>query len=181
MSNNPSDDPASAGDGPADSFNPFAATNTPQEVSPNVPLDHRPNLGMFSAVTVVCILQFVLGGLEMLVAAALAFGSVGSSLQSGADIAALIGMGVFSAVIGVSAVLRIVSGIFGLRYRRWGLMVGSLIYGFCSLFTCYCSLFSLVTGILGLVVMFDGTVQQAFRLGAEGLDPNAIRSRIRGY
>lgn len=166
--------------------NPFASSATPEAQQPaGLPVAPQRSNGMFGAIPVVCILQIVLGSFEVMYALSVGgFAGVAATLETpggpSGNLIFQIGFLVFAGLIGLSGVLRISSGVLGLQYKSWWLMMASLCCGFFTVFTCYCAPFSLVAGIFGIVVLADSRVRAAFQLRAEGHSVEAVRQAITG-
>jgi hypothetical protein len=68
----------------------------------------------------------------------------------------------------VCAGLRLVAGVFNLRYRRRGLGMVALAVGLLTVLTGVCALTAIGIGIYGLIVYVNDSVVAAFRMGDAG-------------
>lgn len=166
--------------------NPFASSADPESQQPaGFPVSTQGSNGMFGAIPAVCILQISIGALEMLYGLFMGgFMGLATTFESpggiGNDWMFQIGFLVFAGLIGTCGFLRVVSGVLGLQYKAWWLMLVSLCIGFFTLFTCYCAPFSIVTGVFGIIVLADSRVRIAFQLRSEGHSVAAVRQAITG-
>jgi hypothetical protein len=95
-------------------------------------------------------------------------------------------MGWFIAVIYIVAggatllvgVLRIIAGIYNLRYQGRAFGIIALFLGVIPFITCYCAPTSLGLMIYGLIVYFNEQSARAFQLGAQGRTPAEIQSML---
>jgi hypothetical protein len=168
--------------------NPYAAATQPVAFDPNaLPVSS----GMVNQVTVVGILQIVVGAMELLMGAFLLFyagifGFVMPNIDdNNADLPPpeamfwiSIGLAVGGLIVSVFAVLRIVTGINSFWFKQRTMMLVSLIGGMVTVLTCYCSLFSVGVGIYGLIVMLDPAVKMAYQMSAEGVPAEEIKARF---
>jgi hypothetical protein len=76
----------------------------------------------------------------------------------------------------IASVLRIVAGVYNLRYRRRGLGLAALGIGLLTLVTGYCAPTAIALAIYGLIVYVNEPVVLAFRMGASGRTPAEIRA-----
>lgn len=144
----------------------------------------RPRLsqgcGLLGHVPVVAILLIVQGALEI------AFGLFGGAflalvyLVPDEEFTRLRGLGVFLLILAIPAVacglLRIVAGIFNLRFRRRSLGMVALGLGLLTLATGYCAPTAIALAIYGLIVYVNEPVVMAFELGDRGQKPTDIRA-----
>lgn len=149
---------------------------------------------MFQQITVVGILQIVVGSLEGLAGLLftmyafmfpfIADAAMKSSPPRGQQppVEVFYGMAVYFGVVAVilfiSATLRISSGVSSFWYVRRGMMIVSLIFGLLTIFSVYCSVLALPLGIYGLIVMFHPTVSRAYAMRQSGSTPDQIRAEL---
>src|SRR5579859_2851510 len=74
-----------------------------------------------------------------------------------------------------SAILTIIAGIRGLKFRGRTLAIVALFSNIIPLFTCYCAPTSLGVMIYGLIVMFNADVARAYQMADEGKSPQEIQ------
>ena len=84
------------------------------------------------------------------------------------DLAGMRGLGIFMLFLAIPAVLcgavRIIAGIFNLRFRRRGLGMVALGLGLLTMITGYCAPTSIALAIYGLIVFVNEPVVAAFEL-----------------
>jgi hypothetical protein len=140
----------------------------------------RHGSGLVGHVPFVAVLLIVQGTLEIVFslfgAAFLAF----VYLVPDKDLASMRGLGIFMLVLAMPAALcgalRIVAGIFNVRYRRRGLGMVALGLGLLTMITGYCAPSSIALAIYGLIVYVNEPVVAAFELGEQGRKPSEIRA-----
>jgi hypothetical protein len=90
------------------------------------------------------------------------------------------GLGIVLAMLSVPAlvagVLRIVAGVYNLRYRRRGLGMAALGVGLLTLVTGYCAPSAIALAIYGLIVYLNEPVAIAFSMGNSGRSLAEIRA-----
>lgn len=172
-----------------DETNPFSASPIPEQGA-HADLHPGSGLGKIAQVPVIGILQIALGSLELLyfLTMLLSLLGAGMSISMGTSSApanyavlGLVGGGLLLLLVGASASMRITSGILSFSYRGRTLMLTSLALGLLTSVTCYCAPFSIVVFTYGLIVMLDPQVAQAFRMGADRMPANQIRSILSGH
>ena len=172
---------------PEQPTNPYAAATQSVPFDPNA---LPTSSGMVNQVTVVGILQIVVGAMELLMGGlllfyAVIFGFVMPNVEDAAEdmppeamFWIAIGCAIGGSIVFVFAVLRIVTGINSFWFKQRKLMLISLIGGMVTMLTCYCSLFSVGIGIYGLIVMLDPAVRMAYQMSAEGVPAEEIKARF---
>lgn len=170
------------------SQNPYAApTNPVQQPAGYAPGAPQPNNDgtMVWQVRLVAIFQIILGCIEML--AGLGCASLLFFMQIAGEMdnedpefiwVAMIIYGVIATVLLGLGALRLLSGLGCLSFKGRTLTFISLGAGLLSSLTCYCAPFSIGVGVYGLVVMLHPAVAQAFKMRAEGMSPDEIRSHF---
>jgi hypothetical protein len=76
----------------------------------------------------------------------------------------------------VVGALRIVAGLFNLRYRRRLLGMTALGLGLMLIFTAYCAPTAIALAVYGLIVYLNEAVIAAFNMGDRGCKPAEIRA-----
>ncbi len=158
--------------------NPYTSPGTPSQFPINPINPHYS--GWVQQVRVLSILTAVNGG--MLLLAGLGFAGMaifavfylvpemqkqGNNPQMPTWILPAVYMGMGSGAL-ISGVLQIIAGIKGNQFKGRKLFIASLIIGLSGLCTFYCAFTVVPLTIYGLIVMFNPTVQQAFRMREEG-------------
>src|SRR5205823_5880308 len=64
--------------------------------------------------------------------------------------------------------LRIVAGLFNIRYRRRGLGIAALAVGLVTMMTAYCAPTAIGLAVYGLIVYLNEPVVLAFQMGDSG-------------
>jgi hypothetical protein len=138
---------------------------------------------MVHQVKVVAILMIVWGGLMALVGlGAASLGALiaitetsrpGRRPPSDVYIPLLVFL-IIGLVILVVAVLHIIAGIRCLKFRGRVLALVALFSNIPLVFTMYCSALAIGMAVYGLIVMFQGDVAEAFRMGESGVAPEDI-------
>jgi hypothetical protein len=139
---------------------------------------HR-DRGLIGHVPLVAVLLIVQGALELLFAL---FG-IGFTLLvyfgPQKELGGLRGVAILLAVAGglslSTGLLRVVAGLFNLRYRRRGLGLIALAAGLLTMVTAYCAPTGIALAVYGLIVYLNESVIAAFTLGDRGRSPAQIR------
>jgi hypothetical protein len=76
----------------------------------------------------------------------------------------------------IAAVLHLIAGIQGLRFRGRVFGITALIAGGISMATIYCAPTTIGLMIWGLIVYFNADVRKAFDFAAQGMSPTEIRA-----
>jgi len=148
--------------------------------------------GMVNQVTIVGILQIVLGAMELMMGALFVgmtffFSFMFDEMQAQASSppppdVMFLGIQVYYGIAGglvlIFSIIRIAAGIRSFWFKSRTLMLVSLIGGMVSTLTCYCAPFSVGLGIYGLVVILNSGVSKAYRMAAEGVPPEEIKKRF---
>jgi len=140
----------------------------------------RQGSGLIGHVPIVAVLLIVQGALEI------GFVLLGGAflalvyLAPDKELASMRGLGIFMLILAIPAALcgalRIVAGIFNLRFRHRGLGMVALGLGLLTLTTAYCAPTSIALAIYGLIVFVNEPVVAAFELGARGRTSAEIRA-----
>lgn len=176
----------------SESNNPYAPSTFHNSPSPVAGGGH--SNAMFQQITVVGILQIVVGSLEGLAGLlftmyAFLFPYIATTAMKASPprgqqppVEVFYGMAVYFGVVAVilllSATLRISSGVSSFWYVRRGMMIVSLIFGLLTSFSVYCSVLAIPLGIYGMVVMFHPTVSRAYEMRKGGRTPDQIRAEL---
>ena len=96
------------------------------------------------------------------------------------ELAGMRGLGIFLMILAVPAALcgavRIVAGIYNLRFRRRGLGLVALGLGLLTLATGYCAPSAIALAVYGLIVYVNEPVIAAFAMASSGRTPAEIRA-----
>jgi hypothetical protein len=140
----------------------------------------RREAGLVGHVPIVAVLLMVQGALEI------CFGLFGGAflalvyLVPHEDFTSMRGLGIFLTILAMPAalcgVVRIVAGIFNLRFRRRGLGLVALGLGLFSLATGYCAPTAIALAVYGLIVYVNEPVIAAFEMADSGRTPAEIRA-----
>jgi hypothetical protein len=76
----------------------------------------------------------------------------------------------------VTGVVRMVAGVFNLRYKRRVLGITALGLGLLTMLTCYCAPTGVALAVYGLIVYVNEPVVLAFRMGDAGRPISEIRN-----
>lgn len=136
--------------------------------------------GLIDHVSIVAVLLIMQGALELLFAvlgfAVLAMAYLGPEKE----MAGLRGVGILLGLVCVPAVavgiLRIVAGIFSLRFRYRGLGMAAAGLGLLAMVTGYCAPSAIALAIYGLIVYLNESVATAFMMAKSGRTPDEIRA-----
>lgn len=153
---------------------------------------------MFKHVPTVAILLIVQGSLELLLAAmlglyALVYGGVAlipavdrhSEIESPGAFMAVFGgasavVAVIAIVLGAAAVLKIVAGIYNVRFQRRVLGIAALASCIVVMPSCYCAPTAAALLTLGLIVYLDSRTARAFELGESGASSDDVLRTMLG-
>jgi hypothetical protein len=151
------------------SFNPYSdnqpqSLNEFQSTTPNASED-----GYLRQVPVLGVLNIVQASLELLMclmligmSALMVAAQNSPKIQTTPNAATIqimgIGYGIFGAVVGLFAILRLTSGILILKRRGRIFSIVTSMIGLVSVFTCYCAPTSLAIAIYSLVVLIQPSV-----------------------
>jgi hypothetical protein len=95
----------------------------------------------------------------------------------GSDPQVMAGLMIFIGLPGlVCGSLRLVAGIFNLRFRRRGLGMIALGIGLATVFTAYCAPTAIALAIYGLIVYVNESVAKAFEMGDSGRSVSEINA-----
>jgi hypothetical protein len=171
-------------------YNPYSATDSTVDFA----FDQNPQIGdasMVNQLTIVGILQIVLGFLELMMGGLLVFSgffiiaAIKMQPPNGPNPppeAFFLGMQIYYWVVGgavsILSIIRIASGVgcFYFRGRMW--LILSLIGGLLSVLTCYCSPFSIAMCIYGSIVVFSSGAKKAYALRKTGISAAEIKHRF---
>ncbi|MDX1945677.1 MAG: hypothetical protein SFU86_09715 [Pirellulaceae bacterium] len=135
--------------------------------------------GLIGHVPVVAMLLIGVGLLEVTLAGfMLVFAGLATLVPPEAGefpTAMVVFVGVLSLPAAVCGVLRVVAGVYNLRFRRRTLGMVALVAGLATVFTFYCAPTSIALGIYGLIVYLNDSVTEAFALGDQGKTQDEIR------
>lgn len=140
----------------------------------------RRSRGLIGHVPIVAALMIVQGALEILFSLS-SFGFTAMVVfGKQPEMAGLRPIAVALAIIGglsfFVGLLRLVAGLFNLRYRRRGLGIIALAAGLVTLVTGYCAPSGIALAIYGLIVYLNEPVIAAFSLGDNGRSLADIRA-----
>lgn len=184
---NPYADTRVQGSRSSDFANPYAPLTDLQGSLAPVPGSN--DVGMVNQVTIVGILQIVMGCMELFLGALLVFYAFLFSFvmpnQPGAQAPppqvmfwVSVGLAIVAAVVLFLATLRIIAGIYSFWFRGRIIMFISLIAGFLTSLTFYCAPFSVGLGIYGLIVMMHPGVRKAYEMAKQGMVAGQIRDEF---
>jgi hypothetical protein len=128
--------------------------------------------GLIGHVRVIAILLIVQGVLELLFSFACISFFLLVTFVPHEELQNMRRLGLVALVVCIPAIviglLRIVAGIFNLRYRRRVLGIMALGLGLSLIFTAYCAPTAIAVAIYGLIVYLDEPVIAAFAMGDRG-------------
>ena len=140
----------------------------------------RRESGLVGHVPIVAILLIVQGALEI------GFGLFGCAflalvyLVPHEELTTMRGLGIFLMILAIPAALcgivRIVAGIYNLRFRRRSLGMIALGLGLLTLATGYCAPTAIALAVYGLIVYVNEPVVSAFAMAESGRTPAEIRA-----